>query len=129
MTAAGKGSAGAPARPELLDISADQARRREMAGKATAGTELALDRQGGIVARERMLHDREAEADTAGLATPALVDPEEPLGQPRDMLLRDALAGVGDGEAAAAVVVRGPAQRDEAVSRRVPDGVRDEIAA
>ena len=53
--------------------------------------------------KQHVLDDREAEASAAGRARAAAVDAIEALGEPRQVLGRDADAGVGDREAAAAV--------------------------
>ena len=51
-----------------------------------------------LVAQQHVLDDREPEPRAAGRARAAAVDAIEALGQPRDVLGRDADAGVGDAE-------------------------------
>ena len=76
--------------------------------------ELARDFELGLVAQQHVLDDREAEPGAAGRARPAAIDAVEALGQPRNVLRRDADAGVGDREHARAVGVDAPRQRDRA---------------
>ena len=44
------------------------------------------------------LHDREAEAEPAGLPATARINPGEPAEDPPDLVGRDARAGIGDRE-------------------------------
>src|SRR5512143_140746 len=86
-----------------------EARRRKARAESAALAGPALDRERGLMARERMLDDGQAEARAAGLARAAAVDAIEPLGQPRQVLRVDADAGVLDRELAAGRT-RAPAQ-------------------
>src|SRR5689334_25449562 len=79
------------------------------------------------MARKRVLDDSEAESGAAGLARAAAIDAIEALGEPRDMLRRDAEAGVLDAEKGTVVAVA-PAERHLAAGRRVADGVADQVA-
>ncbi len=54
-----------------------------------------------MVAIEDVFDDRKPQTGPAERTTPRLVHPVEPLGQPRDMLFRDAVATVGDGDGGA----------------------------
>src|SRR5262245_33174611 len=73
-----------------------EARAREPGAEAAALAGLARDRELPAVARERVLHDRETQARAAGLAGAAAVDAIEAFREPRDVLGRDADAGVLD---------------------------------
>ena len=64
----------------------------------------------------------------AGRARAAAIDAIEALGQPRNVLGRDADARVGHREHAGAVRVDAPCERDRAARRRVADRVADEVA-
>ncbi|EGJ10599.1 hypothetical protein RBXJA2T_09742 [Rubrivivax benzoatilyticus JA2 = ATCC BAA-35] len=64
----------------------------------------------------------------AGLARAAAVDAVETFGQPRQVLARDADAGVGDLDLGAAVVAGVKTQVDAAAFGRVAHGVADEVA-
>src|SRR6185436_4796368 len=115
-----------------LEFSNRQILRGEAPGgkaraEAAALAGLALDLEAGLMARERVLGDGEAEAGAAGLARAAAVDPIEALGEPRDVLGLDADAGVLDAEARA-VVRLAPGERDRAARRGVADGVAHQVA-
>ena len=104
-----------------------EAPRREARGEAAALAGLALDLEHGVVARERVLGDGEAEAGAAGLARAAAVDAVEALGEPRDVLGLDADAGVLDAEARP-VRALAPRERDRAAGRRVADRIAHQVA-
>src|SRR5262245_26674701 len=70
----------------------------EEQGEAAAASRLGFDVQAAPVPVDDVLHDGEAEAGPAELPGAGRIDPVEPLGQPRDMLLGDAFALVGDAE-------------------------------
>ncbi len=79
------------------------------------------------MARERVLHDGEAEAGAAGLARAAAIDAVEALRQPRDVLGSDADTGVLHRERRAF----GPVAPEEAyfaALRGIAHGVGDEVA-
>src|SRR6267143_2666291 len=101
--------------------------RRKAHGEAAACTELAVDVEARLVARDGVLDDGQAEARAAGFARAAAVDAVEALGQPRQVFRRDARAGVLDGERRPAVVFP-PMDGHFAAWRRVPDRVADEVA-
>src|SRR6185312_3244639 len=69
---------------------------REARAEAAPLARSAHDVEGRAVARERVLHDREPEARAARLPRAPAIDPVEPLGEPRNVLRRDADAGVLD---------------------------------
>ena len=68
--------------------------------------ELALDLELRLMADQHVLDDGEPQAGAAGRARAAAIDAIEALGQPRNVLRRDADAGIGDAELAAAVASR-----------------------
>ena len=82
------------------------AERTRRAGRSTANVlplpGSLVDVELRLVAQQHVLDDREAEAGAARRARPAAIDAIEALGQPRDVLRRDADAGVGDAERARA---------------------------
>src|SRR5581483_8334128 len=99
----------------------DHAPSREARGEAAAAAGLALDLERRLVARERVLHDREPEARAAALARAPAVDAVEALGEPRDVLALDPDPGVLDGEDRA--LARGAPHEPHLAARgRVADG-------
>src|SRR5690606_14826538 len=102
------------------------ARGREMAAERAAATFAALDRQRAVVPLQRVLHDREPQAGAAGRARAARIDAIEALRDPRNLLLRNADAGVDHLEHGA-VVREPPDDLDRAGRRREPDGVADQV--
>src|SRR6267378_1664298 len=111
----------------LHSLRGQSALRRKAHRETAAGTRLAIDVEARLVARDGVLDDGEAQSRAAGLARAAAVDAVEALGQPRQMLRRDAGAGVLDGERRPAVVFP-PMDGHFAAWRRVPDRVADEVA-
>src|SRR5690606_13689532 len=99
----------------------------EMAGEGAAAPDLAVDLQPCLVQAEHVLDDRQAEAGAALLARAAGRDPVEALGQARQVVARDAEAGVGHREYRAAA--RAARERDGdapalgGVAHRVADQV------
>src|SRR5712691_8621268 len=111
----------------LYSLRGQSALRRKAHREAAACTRLAVDVEARLVARDSVLDDGQAQSRAAGFARAAAVDAVEALGQPRQMLRRDAGAGVLDGERRAAVVFP-PMDGHFAAWRRVPDRVADEVA-
>src|SRR6267143_1325294 len=101
--------------------------RRKAHGEAAACTELAVDVEARLVARDGVLDDGQAEARAAGFARAAAVDAVEALGEPRQMLRRDAGAGVLHREGGA-VGSLAPGEAHLAAVRRVADGIADQVA-
>src|SRR5687767_3039310 len=95
-----------------------QAPRVEHAGEAAADPELALDLEPRAVQAEHVLDDRKAEPGAAARARARGRDAIEALGDPRQVLRRDALAGIGHGELGA-VAARRPPDLDAPAGRRV----------
>src|SRR4051812_21874478 len=87
------------------------ARAREAGAEGAALAGLAHDVEDAAMAHQRVLHDGEAEAGAAGFAGAAAVDAIEALGQPWQVLGRDADAGVLHFEGRA-FTLDAPAQRD-----------------
>src|SRR5215470_507574 len=101
--------------------------RRKPGGEAAAHSGRALDLQGRLVARERVLDDSEPQARATGLARAAAVDAVEPLRESRNMLRLDAYPGVLD-DKLRALLRSAPDQAHLAPLRRVAHGVAREIA-
>src|SRR5215471_2549971 len=71
---------------------------RQVDGEGAAGAHGTVDVERAAMAVEDVLHDGEAEAGAAELARPHGLDAVEALGQAWQMLARDALALVHDGD-------------------------------
>src|SRR5881398_2036656 len=99
---------------------------REVAREGAAAAERALDLERRAVALQHVPDDRQAEARAAGGARAPGVDAIEALGEPGNVLGRNAHTGVADGEVAA-VVVHPPAHLERALGRGVLRGVVDEV--
>ena len=80
------------------------------------------------MADQHVLDDRQAEARAAGIARAAPIDAVEALGEPRNVLGRDADPGVRHGEHARPVGLDVPSDADRAAGRGVSHGVRHEVA-
>src|SRR5689334_899457 len=105
----------------------DDAPRRKPGGEAASGTGDALDLQGSLVPRERVLDDGEAETGAPGLARAAAVHAIEALGEPRDMLGLDAHARVLHRELGT-LCRASPDEADFSSRWGIPHGVAREIA-
>src|SRR5438270_11478726 len=101
-------------------MAGTHARSAEMRAEPAALAGPALDVERGAMPRQRVLHDREAQARAAGLAGTAAIDTIEALGEPRQVLGRDADAGVLDVEGGAFGRAM-PAQPHRAARGRVAD--------
>ena len=112
--------AGATTRPALQGSARCRSRARRAAPAGARRTccpcpSSLVDVELGLVPQQHVLDDREAEAGAAGRARAAAIDAVEALGQPRNVLGRDADAGVGRPQnTPRAVVVDAPAERDRA---------------
>src|SRR3990167_3713184 len=83
----------------------------EVAGKAAALAQVAVDLQARAVAQQHVLDDGQAQAGATGVAGAAGVDPVEAFGQARQGLGLDAQAGVGQRQVCT-LVVGPPANAD-----------------
>jgi len=74
------------------------------------------------VSLQAVLDDRKSEPRSAAGAGARAINPVETLGQPWQVLGRDADSGVHDREMRTGIVT-GPAHRNSAIGRRVLDGI------
>ncbi len=102
-------------------------RKRQREGRAHAG--LAANVELTTMALNHMLDDRQPESGSAGVARAAAVNAIEALGQPRQVFVRDAYAGIGDRQRAGAIGQQTPGHFHAAavggVAHRVVDQVGD----
>src|SRR6185295_15715482 len=103
------------------------ARPLEASAEAAAFSRLARDVQRRSVAHERVLHDGKPQPGAAGFARAPAIDAVEALRQSRQVLGRDADAGVLDVEGRA-VAGGVPAKAHLAAFRRIADRVAHEVA-
>src|SRR5688572_12071218 len=92
--------------------------------RALAG--LALEAQPAAMPLDDMLDDRQPQAGPAERPAAARVDSIETLGDPRDMLGRDAFAAVGEGEVDH-VALAGQADGHRRSAAAVAQSIADEI--
>src|SRR3954471_19874802 len=117
----------APCSRKLRDrLRLEEALRAEHARKDAADAELARDLELRLMELQHVLDDRKAKAGAAGLARAARRDAVETLGQPRQVLCRNALAGVGYRKTPAECVGF-PAERDAPARWRVAHRVTDKV--
>src|SRR5918992_5170598 len=106
--------------------------------KAAALSDLTLDEQMAAVAAQDVLDDGEAEAGAAEVTRARRVDPEEPLGDPRQMFARDAGAVIAHRDAHGRAAGQRPGaggrcvetigrDLDRLASAAVFDGVVDQV--
>src|SRR5690606_23831335 len=109
-----------------LFVAGDDALEREIAGEGAAGAFSALDAERRTVPLQRVLDDREAQTRAAHRARTAWIDAIETFGEARDVLGRDADAGVAHGQMSA-LPVDPPAHFDLAFAWRVLHRVGHQI--
>ena len=97
------------------------------AQKLASRTGLADDHELGIMAADNVLDDGQPKADAAVLPGAATVDAEEALRQSRQVFLGYSFTRVAYAELRA-ICIGPPGQRDLPVIRRVPDGIRQQVA-
>src|SRR6185312_3269993 len=85
------------------------------------------DFQPRLVQRQDVLDDRQPQSRAAGGARAAGGNAVEAFGQARDVLRRDAVAGVGNAEARAAAGLAFPSDSDAAAIGRVTHRVADQV--
>ena len=100
---------------------------RKMTAEFAAGTGCTGYMQICLMPAENVLDDSEAKAHAPILARPAAVDPEESLGESRNVVLRNTLTVITDNEVGA-ISISTPGQRDLSSRCRVPDCIRYEVA-
>src|SRR6185437_16657520 len=88
--------------------------RTEHAGERRTASRFADDFQPRLVQRQNVLDDRQPQSRDAGGARAAGGNAVEAFGQARDVLRRDAVAGVGNAEARAAAGLAFPSDSDAA---------------
>src|SRR5690606_21699560 len=100
---------------------------RKLAGENAAFAQFRADQQPGIMGIQYVLYDGQSKPRAAALPRTVRAHAVKPLGQARNMALRDADAGIGHGKAGP---VRGvfPLHRDAPAFGRVVDGVEDQVA-
>src|SRR6185437_7483900 len=89
-------------------------RHRQVDGEDRALAQLALDVECAAVVAHDVLDDGEAEPGAAQLARAGGIDAVEALGEPRQVLARDALAMVADGDGKRRRALAGPRRRQQA---------------
>src|SRR5204862_492717 len=110
-----------------IAFARDGALRRKADGETATVSLLAFHIEVCLMARERVLDDRQPEAGAAGLARAAAIDAVETLGETRQVLGGDADAGVLDAEGGPLGRVA-PDDAHFAILRRVANRVRHQVA-
>src|SRR3569623_706659 len=98
----------------------------EVANEAAAAPQFALHPQLGVVTLQHVFDDGESEPGAASLTRTADVHPIKALGETRNVMGGDALAGILHFEVGA-VGIGIPTQRDAAALRRVTHRIRNKI--
>src|SRR5690606_16367604 len=100
--------------------------RRKYAGEPASGARRAFNLEARAMPLQHVLDNGETKARAALAARAAGIDAIEPFGDPREMLLRNADAGIGNRERYPLAAAE-PADRHLAVRRRVAHRIENQV--